>query len=77
MASNLGGDYADIIELPNNKVLIVIGKVTDQGISASLLTAMVKASVFRFANKPGITLNEIVSKTSQMINELLNEKKHM
>lgn len=77
MAANLGGDYADIIELPNNKVLIVIGKVTGQGISASLLTAMVKASVFRFANKPGVTLNEIVSKTSQMINELLNEKKHM
>ncbi len=77
MAANLGGDYADIIELPEDKALIVIGDVTGHGISASLLTAMVKASVFRFAKKTNVPLNEILSKTSQMIYELLNKKKLM
>jgi serine phosphatase RsbU (regulator of sigma subunit) len=76
MATNVGGDYADIFELPNDRVLIVIGDVTGHGVSSSLLTAMVKASVYRFANK-NMTLNEIVTKTSKMIADLLNKKKLM
>lgn len=77
MAANLGGDYADIIELPDKKALIVIGDVTGHGISASLLTAMVKASVFRFANKQDVPLNEILSKTSLMIYDILKKKRLM
>jgi sigma-B regulation protein RsbU (phosphoserine phosphatase) len=76
MATDVGGDYADIFELPNDRVLIVIGDVTGHGVSSSLLTAMVKASVYRFANK-NTTLNEIVTQTSNMIADLLNKKKLM
>ena len=76
MATDVGGDYADIFELPDNKVLIVIGDVTGHGVSSSILTAMVKASVFRFAKK-NASLNEIVTNTSDMICDLLNKKKLM
>ncbi len=76
MATDVGGDYADIFELPDNKVLIVIGDVTGHGVSSSILTAMVKASVYRFAKK-NASLNEIVTNTSDMICDLLNKKKLM
>ncbi|MBP5469289.1 MAG: SpoIIE family protein phosphatase, partial [Candidatus Riflebacteria bacterium] len=77
MASKLGGDYADIFELTEDKVLIVIGDVTGHGISSSLLTAMVKASIFIFSNKKDVPLNQMVSNISMMISDLLNKKKLM
>ena len=76
MATDVGGDYADIFELPNDRLLIVIGDVTGHGVSSSLITTMVKASVFRFAKKD-TPLNEIVTNTSNMICDLLNKKKLM
>lgn len=76
MATDVGGDYADLFELPNDRLLIVIGDVTGHGVSSALLTAMVKASVFRFAHKD-TSLREIVTQTSNMICDLLNKKKLM
>ena len=65
-----------MFELPNDRLLIVIGDVTGHGVSSSLLTAMVKASVFRFAHKD-TPLYEIVTNTGNMICDLLNKKKLM
>ena len=76
MAADVGGDYADIFELPNDRLLIVIGDVTGHGVSSSLLTAMVKASIFRFAKKD-TPLNEIATNTSNMIFDLLDKRKLM
>ena len=76
MATDVGGDYADIFELPNDRLLIVIGDVTGHGVSSSLLTAMVKASIFRFANKDA-PLNEMATNTSNMIFDLLEKRKLM
>ncbi|MBR4329622.1 MAG: SpoIIE family protein phosphatase, partial [Candidatus Riflebacteria bacterium] len=76
MAADVGGDYADIFELPNDRYLIVIGDVTGHGVSSSLLTAMVKASIFRFANKD-TPLNEIATNTSNMVFDLLEKRKLM
>ncbi len=76
MALDVGGDYADIFQLPNERILIVIGDVTGHGVSSALLTAMVKASVFRFAQKD-TPLTEITTQTSNMICDLLNKKKLM
>ncbi|MBQ3643985.1 MAG: SpoIIE family protein phosphatase [Candidatus Riflebacteria bacterium] len=76
MAADVGGDYADLFELPDNKMLIVIGDVNGHGVSSSLLSAMVKASVFLFANQ-NLPINEIVTNTSYMICDLLGNKKIM
>ncbi len=76
MADDVGGDYADIFELQEDRLLIVIGDVTGHGISSSLLTVMVKASIFRFV-KEETSLKDIVTNTSRMISDLLNKKKTM
>ena len=76
MAADVGGDYADLFELPDNRMLIVIGDVNGHGVSSSLLAAMVKASVFTFANQ-NLPLDEMVTNTSYMICDLLGNKKLM
>ena len=76
MAADVGGDYADLFELPDNRLLIVIGDVNGHGVSSSLLAAMVKASVFMFANQ-NLPLDEMVTNTSYMICDLLGNKKIM
>ena len=76
MAADVGGDYADLFELPENRMLIVIGDVNGHGVSSSLLSAMVKASVFTFANQ-NLPIDEIVTNTSYMICDLFGNKKPM
>jgi hypothetical protein len=76
MADDVGGDYADIFELPENNLLIVIGDVTGHGVSSSILTAMVKASIYSFANQ-NTPIDEMVIKTSNMILDLLKKRKLM
>jgi serine phosphatase RsbU (regulator of sigma subunit) len=42
-ASALGGDYYDYVELPRNRLAVVLGDVSGKGISASLLMARLSA----------------------------------
>ena len=76
MAADVGGDFADIFEIPEDKLLIVVGDVTGHGVSSSLLTAMVKAEVFRSAHK-NTSLSEMAVNISNMILDLLKHKKLM
>lgn len=76
MATDVGGDYADFFSLPDQRYLIVLGDVTGHGVSSSILTAMVKALVFRFASKD-TKLEVILKSLSEMIFELLKYRKLM
>jgi len=76
MAADVGGDYADMFELPDRRYLIVLGDVTGHGVSSSILTAMVKAAVFRFATHD-TDLKTILQSLSSMIFELLQRRKLM
>lgn len=76
MATDVGGDYADAFILPGERYLIVLGDVTGHGISSSILTAMVKAMVFRFASK-NAPLPLILKSLSEMIFELMKYRKLM
>jgi len=76
MATSVGGDYADAFVLPDDKFLIVLGDVTGHGVSSSILTAMVKALVFRFSQKTG-KLELLMRDLSHMIFELLKHRKLM
>jgi serine phosphatase RsbU (regulator of sigma subunit) len=76
MATDVGGDYADAFVLPDDKFLLVLGDVTGHGISSSILTAMVKALVFRYSNKPG-PLSEMLRELSEMIFDFLKRRKLM
>lgn len=76
MATDVGGDYADVLKLPDDRFLIVLGDVTGHGISSSLLTAMVKALVFRFSHKPS-DVGELLKNLSHMVLDLLKRRKLM
>lgn len=76
MATDVGGDYADAFILPDDRYLVVLGDVTGHGISSSILTAMVKAMVFRFASKD-TPLPMILKCLSEMIFELMKYRKLM
>lgn len=76
MATDVGGDYADAFLLPENRFLLVLGDVTGHGISSSILTAMVKALIFRFSKCPK-DLSLIMKELSEMIFDLLKHRKLM
>ncbi len=76
MAADVGGDYADMFVLPDQRYLIVLGDVTGHGVSSSILTAMVKAAVFRFASYD-TDLKTILKSLSSMILDLLKRRKLM
>ena len=76
MATDVGGDYADVFPLGKDRYLVVLGDVTGHGVSSSILTAMVKAQIFRFARK-NRGLSEMLRSLSEMIFELLRYRKLM
>ena len=76
MATDVGGDYADAFILPENRFLVVLGDVTGHGISSSILTAMVKALIFRFSKNP-TSLPKILKQLSEMVFDLLKRRKLM
>ncbi len=51
-ATDLGGDYCDLVLLPDGRLFFLIGDVTGHGASSALVMAMAKAAVFRFARQP-------------------------
>ncbi len=76
MATDVGGDYADAFILPEDRFLLVLGDVTGHGISSSILTAMVKALIFRFSCNP-YDLSLFMRDLSIMIFDLLDHRKLM
>src|SRR4029077_16319948 len=42
-ARTVGGDFYDFVELPDGRVLVVVGDVTDKGVPAALVMASTHA----------------------------------
>ena len=61
-ANQVGGDYYDYIELPNNRLGVVLGDVSGKGVSAALLMAKLSGEV-RFClaseSRPADAINRI------------------
>ena len=52
-ANQVGGDYYDYVELPNNRLAIVLGDVSGKGVSAALLMAKLSGEVrYCLASEP-------------------------
>ena len=47
---NIGGDYFDVVDLPNNRTLFAVADVSGKGMPAALLAANIQALVRSIAN---------------------------
>jgi HAMP domain-containing protein len=75
-ASDLGGDYFDVVPMEDGKLLVVIGDVTGHGVSSALLVAMAKAVVFQFSAKGGRVI-DLMKRLNHLILSLLHRRKMM
>ncbi len=72
-ATRLGGDYADILVLPDKRLLLVIGDVTGHGVGAGLLMSMIKAMMFQFSENP-TTLPDQIRFLNLMVSRIMKRK---
>ncbi|NCB37275.1 MAG: HAMP domain-containing protein [Erysipelotrichia bacterium] len=60
--SELGGDYYDFLELPDNKFSVLLGDVAGHGVGAALIMAMAKAAIIQsdhLLNQPAALLERL------------------
>lgn len=75
-ATDLGGDYCDIIDLGKGLWLILIGDVSGHGTSAALAMAMAKAAIFK-AVRDQIEFSSLPELISSIMLTALGRKKMM
>ncbi|HEY9071405.1 MAG TPA: SpoIIE family protein phosphatase, partial [Candidatus Ozemobacteraceae bacterium] len=75
-ASDLGGDYGDVLSLPDGSLLFIMGDVTGHGAGSALLMVMVKTAVFRFAESGGEP-EELMRRLNALIFRLMKRRKMM
>ncbi len=78
-AAQTGGDWWTWSELPNGKILIVIGDVTGHGVPAAIITAAAKAAcdVARHVNQANLTVTTLLELMNQAIFESGQQRFHM
>lgn len=65
-ASRVGGDFYDLFELDRDRVGILIGDVSGKGLSAAIITSMVKDSIRAYAFE-NMAPAEVLTKTNDVI----------
>lgn len=76
-ASDLGGDYYDVLRMKDGRLLLVIGDVTGHGVSSALLMAMAKVVVFEFAEAGQGEIIRLMQSLNELIFRILKRKKLM
>ena len=64
-AADVGGDYFDIIQLDEHKILVAIGDVSGHGVGAGILSAMAKSALYSQleSHKSIVEAMDIINKT--------------
>ncbi len=75
-ASDLGGDYCDILRLRNDSILFLIGDVTGHGAASALLMVMVKTAVMRFIES-GDSPDDLLTRLNHLVFRLMNRRRMM
>jgi serine phosphatase RsbU (regulator of sigma subunit) len=65
-AREVGGDFYDVIPLPDGRLGFVIGDVTDKGVPAALLMAATR-SLLRAAALQGLSPAEVLRQVNDML----------
>ncbi|MFZ2961237.1 MAG: SpoIIE family protein phosphatase [Candidatus Ozemobacteraceae bacterium] len=75
-ASDLGGDFVEILRRPDGKFLLGIADVTGHGVPSAILTAMTKMAFFLSAmeNQP---LPNLLVRLNLLVNQALKKKRLM
>jgi len=68
-AGEVGGDYYDVIELPDGRLGIAIGDVSGKGVSASLLMASLRACLRTMTVVASMDLARLMEKMNQLVYE--------
>ncbi len=69
-ATDLGGDYHDVVHLDSGNIAFILGDVTGHGVSASIAMAMAKGTV-DYTNK---VANMFPEKVLDLLNSLFNKE---
>jgi len=72
-AVNVGGDFFDYINTPENKLCVVIGDVAGKGIPAALLMAMTRSMVRSSLQQSENNLNDLPKRVQSVNNSLARE----
>ena len=65
-SKQVGGDYYDVIRLPDGKLALVIADVSGKSVSAALLVSTLQASLYAYLES-SYSLPKLVSKLNRMI----------
>ena len=76
-ATDLGGDYCDILPLSDGRWLLIIGDVTGHGVSSAMVTTMIKAVVTEYAGNSEFSLSEMFACLNDMLFSQFKRKKCM
>ncbi len=60
----VGGDYLDIVEMPDGTVLLVVADVAGKGLASAIVSVSFR-SAFRAAASTGLALHEIATRMNQ------------
>ncbi len=75
-SSQLGGDFYDIIQIDDVHVGIIIADVSGHGVSASLITSMLKM-IIEFAPKDPHRIDDMISYLNMLILKVLPEDQYI
>jgi hypothetical protein len=76
VATDLGGDYCDVLPLPDGRVLFLMGDVTGHGVAAALGMTLAKSVAFQFAREGGEP-SELLLRLNRVVFKAFNRKKMM
>ena len=68
-AHGIGGDYYDLLSLPDGRWGIAIGDVSGKGIGAALLMASLQASLRAQALRPHLELSTLIGDVNRLVHE--------
>ena len=68
-AHGIGGDYYDLLSLPDGRWGIAIGDVSGKGIGAALLMASLQASLRAQALRPHLDLSTLIGDVNRLVHE--------
>lgn len=74
-AKEIGGDYYDFIELPEqNQLAVVIGDVSGKGVGAGLIMAMVKSTIHAVSQEE-LSPKKLLIRTNQLLHNYITGQK--